>query len=168
MRHRGTFLLPLSAVVIAALCACAGPRWRVQMRVMADMRTISIALEAYARDHQGKYPQVAELVVAANSRHTAPWLWPPSAWPPRDGADVRLLRPALEQQYVEALPINDEWGRPIRCAISADLRSYTLISFGRDGKEDIEHPRTTPRGDLDRDLVLTNETWLCFPDGTSI
>jgi hypothetical protein len=132
------------------------------------MRTIAIALESYARDHQGQFPNVRELIVPANPDHKPTWTWPPSSWPLRPDTDVRLLRPRLEPGYVTELPIKDVWGRPIRCAIRADLTSYTLVSFGRDGREDTVHSVTSPRGELDRDLVLVDGDWLCFPEGTAM
>ena len=135
---------------------------------MADMRTISVALEAYARDHKAQLPNVSELLVPANPQHTAAWTWPPSAWPLRAGTDVQMLRAALEPKYVQVLPINDSWNRPIRCAIREDLGSSTLVSFGRDEKEDAQHARTSSRGELDRDLVLVDGDWLSFPDGTAM
>lgn len=149
-------------------CTSETTRWRQQRRTMADMRTISIALDSYARDHNGRLPDVHELLVHASSRQTHPWAWPPGAWPLPRASDVVLLRPSLEPRYVKTLPTKDVWGGAIRCAILDDLSSYTLVSFGRDGKEDTFHTTTFPPGELDRDLVLVDGLWVCFPEGTAM
>ncbi len=135
---------------------------------MVDIRTIAIALEAYARDHHGRLPATPALVVPHCAQNTTTYSWPPSAWPVSASADVRLLLPALQPKYVTRLPVRDRWGYPFRCAIREDLASYTIVSFGSDGIEDAHHPRTSPRGESARDLILSDGVWISMPDGTSI
>jgi len=74
-----------------------------QKRVMADMRAIGTALEAYEVDHR-EYP---------------------------DAGSVDELRPLLEPTYIKKLPMTDGWNRALQFSSRAD--GYQIVSLGKDG-----------------------------------
>lgn len=74
-----------------------------QKRTMADMRSIGVAIESYAVDHD-VYPVV-------NS--------------------IEELRPLVEPQYIAQLPLTDAWGNPLR--VGSEAEGYWIVSPAKDG-----------------------------------
>ena len=142
MDHKGLTLIELLvALVIIALISVIAiinifstiERGR-QKRTMADMRTISIAIETYNIDH---------------------------SYYPGNGLSMEQLRYALEPFSARVIPLNDGWGNRYR--YSTDGRSdYTLESYGRDGT-DGDNISFTTRFEFDRDLVIYSGTFTARP-----
>ncbi len=105
-----------------------------QKRTMADMRTISIALETYNID-LSIYPS--------------------------NGLSMEQLRDALEPFSARVIPLTDGWGSNFQ--YSSDGRSnYTLESYGRDGR-DGDNISYDTRFEFDRDIVVHNGTFTARP-----
>ena len=68
-----------------------------------DLRTIAVALEAYAIDNE-TYPQ----------------------------GDFDALKPLLEPTYIRTLPQTDIWGQKYAYVVSPDRARYRLVSAGSD------------------------------------
>lgn len=74
---------------------------------MAAMRTLMVAIESWSVDHENLYPQARSL---------------------------DDLQSQIEPTYVQEMPKADAWGTPYRVEISADRKSYRIISAGEDRK----------------------------------
>ena len=74
---------------------------------MAWMRTLMVAIESWSVDHENLYPQAKSL---------------------------DELQSQIEPTYVQEMPKADAWGTPYRVEISADRKSYRIISAGEDRK----------------------------------
>ena len=162
----------VALLILLAGAAAAGLQWyssaqRMKQRLsQVDLRTLSIALGGYVRDHHSLPPVPVLLVVPRPSVPTGDiHTLPPRAWPPSDVSVAEALAPFLVPRYVRTLPAVDRWGCPILVAITTDLKDYTLVSRGRDCRLDPSHSRVFPPKALTRDLVLTNEEFISFPDG---
>ncbi len=118
-----------------------------QKRTMADMRSVSTAVEAYGTDNNG-YPNVASL---------------------------DELRPMLTPKYMKAMPSVDGWGHPFRYACVEEQEgrctAYVVGSGGKDGnfahdsaKEYLDAPigGTTS---FDCDLIFSNGQFIDYPEG---
>ena len=86
-----------------------------QKRTMADARSIAVAMEAYAGEHDG-YP-VADSTEALGAQ--------------------------LAPKYLPRMPMVDGWTHPFQVASSGS--SYTLYSFGKDGVGSSCEPAATVR-----------------------
>ena len=107
-----------------------------QRGTMADMRSISKALETYQTD-TGCYPTNGQTLVQL----------------------AVFLRPGS----ISSLPTEDHWSHPY--AYSSDnLGTYTIESFGKDGVDGLNINFAT-RHEFDRDLVLTNGSFTASPEG---
>lgn len=120
-----------------------------QKRTMADIRSVAIALEAYATD-SNQYPRVGSFAE---------------------------LEPILAPTYISELPETDGWAAPIRyeCRSSvsedsaAPCDSYWLSSGGRDGTLESGDPTSvTPQGtrNFDCDIIFSNGAFVQYPDGS--
>ena len=143
----------VAALLVALLVAFFFPNLREAVgrsgskRAMADMRTLSTALEAYAVDHQA-YPRVAT---------------------------VEELVPILTPKYAKELPLRDPWNSPYRYGVSSDLQSYRIACAGKGGKWERElwsYPTpSNPRGsdgetlELEDDIVFENGSFIRYPQG---
>jgi len=116
-----------------------------QKRTMADIRSLSIALEGYAKD-KNEYPQAST---------------------------VSELSSVLSPTYIRTVPAMDGWSRPIqyRCWSSQagnPCDHYAFISGGKDGEitsEDPEHFSSGATTNFDCDLVYTNGEFVTYPEG---
>jgi len=114
-----------------------------QKRTMADLRSLSTALEAYATD----------------TNH-----YPPGNTP----AD---LTPVLTPTYAKVLPAVDGWGTAFRyeCWPEKECTSYAVASAG--GDKVFEHDSLqeytagTQTTKFDADLVFSNGNFLQYPEG---
>ena len=78
------------------------------MTTVRDMRSLGLALAAYAMDH-GTMPQVAT---------------------------VEELRSLLSPVYIRALVLEDAWGTPLRYTPKEGGSGYRLVSAGSDRRFD--------------------------------
>lgn len=105
-----------------------------QRATMADMRTISSAIEAYLTDH---------------------------AFPPVAGTAQQLIE-TLESSHSRSLPHRDHWGYDYTYA--ADVTgAYTLESHGKDGTPGAKITQAT-RFDFELDIVLANGKFVAAPE----
>lgn len=117
-----------------------------QKRSMADIRTIAIAVEAYATDHNA-YPAVRT---------------------------IDELVPLLEPTYSKSLPRVDGWGKPFfyePAQCNPGCVGYYVASAGKDGSLDrplseygMEFVANTR---ADEDIVFANGSFVRAPEGTS-
>jgi hypothetical protein len=121
--------------------------WR---RTMAQIRSVSTALEAYALDHEDRYPS----------------------------GDYASLKELLSPTYLNTFPEKDVWGHPYAYVGSPDGSSYRFVSSGADGnfewdsrriaakstkEESDEGPETRYRERLDEDIIFENGSFLQAP-----
>jgi type II secretory pathway pseudopilin PulG len=109
-----------------------------QKRTMGDMRTVAVAVEAYAVDHN-RYPESP------------------------DWANVDVLVPYLEPTYVRSLPPLDGWMNPVQ--YHSDGTTYTLWSTGRDGMVDDPEP-SGPTQLFDNDIIWQDGKFVAWPEGS--
>ena len=106
-----------------------------QRSTMADMRSISRALEAYLVDN-----------------HTVP----------DASGGITSLTSMLIPYQINVVPVNDHWGHNYAFTSNAfDL--YTLESFGKDGADGANVSYTT-RNDFLLDIVVSNGLFVAAPE----
>jgi general secretion pathway protein G len=115
-----------------------------QKRTVADIRSIGIAVEAYAVDH-GRYP---------------PNVMAPT---PVAGAGDENLERHLAPVYIRELPVMDGWGNPILYSSDADGSSYVIYSAGKDGQLAPETVGAVQG--FDGDLIYKNGHFIAWPEG---
>src|SRR5262245_7499857 len=142
---RQTFEVAISilAAAIAIVAICIYPSLEnainrgKQKRVMEDIRVIDAALESYHHDFNS-YPLGKTTV--ENIR--------------------KELAPYLEKE----LPVKDKWDNQYIYR-SDGLNSYTIMSFGKDRKQDgsaIYHGMIIT---FENDIVFSNSYFITIPDG---
>lgn len=106
-----------------------------QRATMADMRTISKALEAYSTD-TGRYPV--------------------------SGSTMAQLSSMLIPYQTSVMPVEDHW-RHLYVYTTDNVNNYSIESFGKDGVDgaDISYAN---RFSFDLDLVLSNGTFTASPE----
>lgn len=137
--------------VMGILAAIAIPNFLTAMQVSkqkrtaADIRTLAVAVEAYAADKNG-YPKVTT---------------------------VPELRPLLEPTYVRSLPTIDGWGAAYRYAClqekDAVCATYEIASGGKDMRFEHDDPHDVPSTpeatkNFDCDIVYSNGQFLEYPE----
>lgn len=135
---------------------------------MVEMKRISIALELYAAEHNGKYPISPEPGTKASKFYpgVADWLVP-KAWPVPRNRQTSWLTKYLTPKYIKQVPLVDGWGHPILCDVSQNGADYTIVSLGRDGKYDTKFSGYDwPSEDFDDDLIYKGG--VDFKDGQFI
>ena len=89
--------------------------------------------------------------------------------PPAGVVDVKFLSLFLVPKFRDTIPMTDAWKNPIRYCSDGD--TYLLISFGTDGKPDIDYVRAPVESgvffDLIHDLVMQDHRFIRFPKGQS-
>jgi len=106
-----------------------------QRSTMADMRSISRALEAYLVDN-----------------HIVP----------ADTGGITSLATMLVPYQINTVPLNDHWGNTYAFNSNAfDL--YTLQSFGKDGADGADVSFST-RNDFFLDIVISNGLFVASPE----
>ena len=81
-----------------------GEKKRPWRRTMADMRSIAVALEAYATDNDNTYP----------------------------AGDYSSLKGVLDPTYIRVLPEKDMWDHAYAYVVSDDKLHYRVVSAGAD------------------------------------
>ena len=146
----------MAIAIIGILAAIAIPNLLTAMqrakqhRTIADMRTISAALEGYAQSNNKRYP---------------------------DAISIDQLAQQLSNTYVRGpLPTKDGWGNVFRydcwnSAGSGSCNSYVIASAGKDAKFESDDPRKySGRGattSFDDDIVLVSGDFIQYPAGYS-
>lgn len=114
-----------------------------QKRTMADMRSVSTAIEAYATD-KNEYP---------NAKST------------------EELGPLLSPTYIRVMPVQDGWMHSLRYetwAREKELDSYAVASAGKDGrfeKESLKDYEAGTTNQFNCDIVFANGTFVQYPEG---
>jgi len=137
-----TVELMVSLVLVGVLSAIAVSGTRIalenarQRATMADMRTISRAIEAYVVDH--------EII------------------PIHDGG-LADLQEQISGYTNTLLPVHDSWGNEYMFTRGDNDMNYTLVSLGKDGIDGDDYVRAA-RFDFNRDLVMFNGIFVAAPE----
>jgi len=127
----------LAIVVGIALSSVTNALDKAKQRAtMADMRTISKAIEVYQTDH---------------------------GFVPDDSGGLALLREVLIPYQSSVVPVDDHWGHAYGYSSEAAAGNYTLESYGKDGLDGDDITLATRR-DFNRDIVLANGQFLAAPE----
>lgn len=109
-------------------------------RTMTDLKRLGLAVDAWAKEHEGRYPVC--------------------------GGDFTQARTCLEQSLPPAslagLHLNDAWGAPIQYKIDREGTGYVLLSFATDGKWD-GMGKIGPTDAYDCDIVFSNGDFIQWP-----
>jgi type II secretion system protein G len=155
-RHSGFTLIELLIVIaiIGILAAIAIPNLLnavqrgKQKRTMSDMRSLAMAIEAYAVDNNA-YPAAAcnpGVFTAAGALLTTD--------------SFTNLTPT----YIGYAPVADGWGGFMSYAISATTNQYMLRSYGRDKAASTLVCGTTTN--FNDDIVYADGSFIQWPEGT--
>lgn len=127
---------------------------------------ITVAIESYAVEHPS-YPTLDPSRVQEHCPDGAgqPSL-PPRAWPPTKTA--QWIKPFLEPDYIDYLPLVDGWDHPFRVVVTEDGCDYTIASLGKDGIQDARMQESWPREEINRDLVLTDGIFVSYFAGMPV
>ncbi len=105
-----------------------------QRATMADMRTVSKAIEIYNSDH---------------------------GFLPSDGGGIEGLQAVLIPYQSSVVPTRDHWHHPYHYAQSG--LDYTLSSYGKDGVAG-DAISVTTRHEYDRDIIIINGQFVASPE----
>lgn len=112
-----------------------------QRRTMSDMRSLAVAIETYQVDCAA-YPNCKTI---------------------NELADV------LSPFYIKVTPIVDGWEKPFKYELKKEGEGYCLISFGKNGVQDIFEPypefhQPFSQSDFDQDIILCNGEFISYPE----
>jgi general secretion pathway protein G len=128
-------LVILAIVLSIAIAALMNALDKSKQRAtMADMRTISKALEVYSVDH---------------------------GYLPSDGGGLSALQTVLIPYQSTVVPVKDAWGHLYSYSRDS-VGNYTVESFGKDGTDGAAITVAT-RDDFNRDIVLVNGQFVAAP-----
>ncbi|OGF67976.1 MAG: hypothetical protein A2Y62_22045 [Candidatus Fischerbacteria bacterium RBG_13_37_8] len=112
-----------------------------QTKTIAQMRTLSTALEAYLADNN-EYPPLKKKKIS--------------------GTMEEVLKAILEKEgIISEVPLADDWGNAFFYE-KTDTDTYTLTSYGRDGKPGNCSGKGTEKS-YDDDIVITSGEFTCIP-----
>lgn len=136
------------ALILSALAAWVGSsilesrNRSLQKRTMADMRTIATAWEARVLDRKRYGTGSTPRIPAAE------------------------LAQALQPTYIKRMPQRDGWGGEYEFRANDASQSYSIRSFGSDGKADDGAGGPVDSGRFELDLIFGNGTFVQYPEGT--
>jgi general secretion pathway protein G len=107
-----------------------------QRATMADMRTISKALEAYQIDH-GAYPV--------------------------GGSTITDLKNLLIPYQTNVVPVKDHWNHDY-IYMSDGLNNYSVESYGKDGIDGPADITYATRWQFNRDIIVSNGIFTASPE----
>lgn len=126
--------------------------WKQQKATMASLKAIAAAWETYFNDFSTYCPP----------KKTAPE-------PQWDNLKPEELRGILVPTYIERLPLDDGWGRPLQFRVRCDatgLQAYGIRSGGGDGRWDPAPPSPAPDATApSADIVFADGVFLQSPAG---
>lgn len=126
----------LGVVAALAIVALVGALDRAKQRAtMADMRSVSKAIEAYSVDN---------------------------GFVPSDAGGLEGAADDLVPYAITVLPVNDHWGHPYVYSAPTP-NDYTILSYGKDGI-DGEDITISTRFDYNRDLMIVNGLFVAAPE----
>jgi len=108
-------------------------------RTMSDLKRLGGAVDAWARDHEGRYPACASLDDV-------------------QGCLARTLPPGT----LAPLRTGDAWGAPFQYRADVEAGEYILLSLATDGISD-GLGRVGPTEALDCDIVFSNGHFVQWP-----
>ena len=130
-------------LVLLMVAADEGEQLKVK-RVLAEMRTMAAAVEAYANEH-GAVPRAATMAE---------------------------LKEAVDPRYVQGLHITDPWGTDYRYAATDDGKHYRIICAGSDAKFEkaydkmkADAPKQQLSPDATYDIVYQDGAFRVVPEG---
>lgn len=130
-------VLIISIVATIALVALMNALDKARQRAtMADMRTISKAIEAYFVDF---------------------------GHPPSDALGAPGLAPALIPYQTSVLPMRDRWTHVFDYTSNPASGLYSIASFGKDGIDGADSSYAA-RFDFNLDIVLANGLFVSAPE----
>lgn len=156
-RRRGFTLIELLVVVtiigiivaIASVNLINAIQRAKQKRSMADMKTASTAVEAYATD-QNYYPAAAALTLPSG-------LSLPTV-------TIGAVAGSIAPTYMRAVPLVDGWSSFFLYGASTSRSDYAVSCMGADGV-----PEASPAGgvttNFNSDIILVDGTFVQFPEG---
>ncbi len=120
-----------------------------QKRSMAEMKSISTALEAYATD-RNFYPAAAGFTLPSG-------LSLPTA-------TLGTAEEQLSPTYIRITPLSDGWNSWYLYGTGASRSDYAVRSAGADGVPQTS-PNFGPTTDFNADIILVDGAFVQFPDG---
>ncbi len=130
-------MVVLGVLVAIALASIWNALDRAKQRAtMADMRTVSKAIELYQSDH---------------------------GYLPNAGSGVRGLEQVLVPYQSNVVPVRDHWGHDLAFRVDPAGRAYTIESFGKDGMDGVDITLAT-RLQFNADIVLSNGQFVAAPE----
>jgi len=109
-----------------------------QKRTMADMRTLALAINAYATDF---------------------------VFVPQVSAPASSLLTYLTPTYLKTLPVLDGWRRDLQ--YQGQGLEYTLVSYGADGQPQ-SGPYSGPTTNYAADIAVVNGVFVQWPEGLQV
>lgn len=126
----------IAIIAMIAMVALIGALDRSKQRAtMADMRTVSKAIEAYAVDN---------------------------GFVPADAGGLVGIADELVPYAITVLPVNDHWGNPYEYSAPTPY-DYTIQSHGKDGIDGVDITIAT-RFDYNLDLLIVNGLFVAAPE----
>lgn len=154
--------LVILAVLFGVMVVIPQRNLQRRKQTMADMRTLSMAWEAYATDHNSysvdafRGPNDVQQATEFDKLHA-----------------VRIvdLERALSPTYVRKLPRNDGWGKPFDVRTGGYDKEgraafYAIRSAGKDRLFERGPYELKTITSLDSDLILADGTFVRYPDAT--
>jgi hypothetical protein len=133
------------------------------LQTMAEIRTIAVAWEAFAIDHDSYLPESHGLAVSSPEVHDSETL----KWSAFLALQPEFLREMLEPVYVREMPLADAWGQEFEFRVwlrNGVAIGYAIRSLGADGQEDSTNDyEIGPRDSLDSDLVYSAGHFIAYP-----
>ena len=120
-----------------------------QRRTMADLRSLSTALETYGADHN-RFPPSSAFTLPSGL-----------ALP---NVNIAFASNYLVPTYIKEVPRIDGWRNPLLYSVTADGNDYGIRSCGKDGLPE-EAPSYGPTTEFNADVILVDGVFVQYPEG---